>query len=743
VTHSVGRIALLLVLVTVLCTSLVPAAVTDLTVGNYRLVSSKRVTRTAFEYTYRANVTNAGAVDVLNVTASLTSRAASTVVIEGNLTFGDVPAGHTVTSSDTFTIRQDRRVAFKPADLVWTVTGQERPVTLPVPNVVGLPQQQAIDTLTGASLAVGMGTMEHSETVPVGSVISQQPAAGTPVPPGSAVDLVVSLGPAPVPVPDVVGQERAAAKAALMTAGLAEGTVTTAHSSTVPAGHVISQSPVAGTPVPPGTAVDLVVSLGPVLVPVPDVVGQEQTEAVSTLVAAGLAVGNITMAHSPTVPAGHVISQLPVAGASVAIGSLVDLVVSLGMTDTTPPVVTITSPAAGSVVFQNRPPLDVSYSDADGVNTASLSLTANGVALQVDCQLSDTGGRCTPTAALPEGLVMVVATVQDLAGNPASTQTEFTVDSVPLAMTILAPADGLITKDAEIQVTGTVEVGVIAAEVNGVAASVTGTVFSATVPLRAGVNMLVAVGTKANGKTGTASVEVTRDTVAPIVRITSPRDGFVAVNSAITVTGQVNDTVTGGTNARVVVNGVEATVMNGSFMAMELPLVRGTNTIEAVATDAVGNEGRHAITVTFEMPVGARIALLSGNGQAGTVNQSLAMPLVAVVRDELGNPVAGRLVRFEVTRNSGLSGYTTLILPSVAYMSPLMAVGGQLSCSRSGIRLGRVIIACVRQRWELPAKWSSAPRHSRQQRTKFSQPMVITSAAPLVNRSPRLSKLWW
>jgi len=44
---------------------------------------------------------------------------------------------------------------------------------------------------------------------------------------------------------------------------------------------------------------------------------------------------------------------------------------------------------------------------------------------------------------------------------------------------------------------------------------------------------------------------------------------------------------------------------------------------------------------------------LSGNGQAGLVNTALAQPLVAVVKDDLGNPVAGRVVRFEVTRNSG------------------------------------------------------------------------------------------
>ena len=143
--------------------------------------------------------------------------------------------------------------------------------------------------------------------------------------------------------------------------------------------------------------------------------------------------------------------------------------------------------------------------------------------------------------------------------------------------------------------------------------------------------MLVAVAENANGKTGTDSVDVTRDIVAPIVRIDSPRDGFVSVVNTITVAGKVNDIVNGGTEARVAVNGLEATVANGAFMLMDLPLVRGPNTIDAVATDAVGNVGTHSIQVTFQEPVGARIGIVAGNGQAGVVNQLLPNPLVAQI----------------------------------------------------------------------------------------------------------------
>ena len=65
---------------------------------------------------------------------------------------------------------------------------------------------------------------------------------------------------AQVSVPNVVGDTQAAATTAITGAGLVVGTVTTASSTTVPPGDVISESPVAGTMVAHGSAVNLVVS---------------------------------------------------------------------------------------------------------------------------------------------------------------------------------------------------------------------------------------------------------------------------------------------------------------------------------------------------------------------------------------------------------------------------------------------------------------------------------------------------
>ena len=134
-----------------------------------------------------------------------------------------------------------------------------------VSDVVGLREADAGAAIVGAGLVVGNVTTANNNTVSIGDVISQNPGAGIDVAPGSTVDIEVSLGPATttVSVPDVVGLTQANAEAAIVGAGLVVGAVTTANSNTVPVGDVISQNPVVGTGVAPGSTVNIEVSLGP------------------------------------------------------------------------------------------------------------------------------------------------------------------------------------------------------------------------------------------------------------------------------------------------------------------------------------------------------------------------------------------------------------------------------------------------------------------------------------------------
>ncbi len=199
-----------------------------------------------------------------------------------------------------------------------------------VPDVAGTPQSDAQTAIIGAGFTVGTVTQSYSLTVAAGSVISQDPAAGTLAPPDAAVNLIVSQGLQPVAVPNVVGMSQADAQAAILAAGFSVGNVVQGSSATVPAGLVMGQNPVAGAMALPGAAVELAVSQGPQPVAVPNVVGRTQSDAQAVITGAGFSVGTTTQAYSPTVPAGSVIGQDPAAGTVMVPGTAVNFVVSQG-----------------------------------------------------------------------------------------------------------------------------------------------------------------------------------------------------------------------------------------------------------------------------------------------------------------------------------------------------------------------------------------------------------------------------
>jgi len=204
------------------------------------------------------------------------------------------------------------------------------PATIAVPDVTGLDQATAESNITAAGLIVGTITNQSSDTVPAGDIISQDPASTTMVSAGTAVNLVVSSGPANIAVPDVVGLSQAQATTDINAAGLVVGTVTQQNNNNVPVGNVISQDPVPATLVSAGTAVNLVVSNGPANIAVPDVVGLSQAQATTDINAAGLVVGTVTQQNDNSAPVGDVISQDPVSATMVSAGTAVDLVVSNG-----------------------------------------------------------------------------------------------------------------------------------------------------------------------------------------------------------------------------------------------------------------------------------------------------------------------------------------------------------------------------------------------------------------------------
>jgi serine/threonine-protein kinase len=135
-----------------------------------------------------------------------------------------------------------------------------------------------------------------------------------------------------IAVPQVTGLSQAAAQDALKKAGLTPGGVTTAGSSTIPAGIVISTNPVVGTSWPQPRPVGITVSAGP---PLPSFVGQQFAAAQGAAAQGGYQLQQV-LDTSSTQPQGTIISQSPLPGTPITKGEVVTVHVSNG-----PPMVPI------------------------------------------------------------------------------------------------------------------------------------------------------------------------------------------------------------------------------------------------------------------------------------------------------------------------------------------------------------------------------------------------------------------
>ncbi len=150
-------------------------------VSNYPLVSSQRVTRTEFNYTYQVTFQNTGDA-VRNVVAHVTSNSSATIIVDGGIAAGDISTDASATSAtDTITFRQDRSVAFNPSNLNWRFDYTPAPVSQtaiidenggtfegPGGAVLAVASAELYDPLNNSgSPAASMGTARyyHTETL--------------------------------------------------------------------------------------------------------------------------------------------------------------------------------------------------------------------------------------------------------------------------------------------------------------------------------------------------------------------------------------------------------------------------------------------------------------------------------------------------------------------------------------------------------------------------------------------------
>lgn len=317
--------------------------------------------------------------------------------------------------------------------------------------------------------------------------------------------------------------------------------------------------------------------------------------------------------------------------------------------DQTPPALVIDSPANNSTVNTAAQTITGSVLDAlSGIAT----VTCNGA------PESTTGGTFTCPVTLTLGANTISLAATDIAGNTTTSTINLQYGRLP-QITFTAPANLAYLNLGPTTVTGTVtdaDPGTTLV-INGLATPLINNQFSAQIPLAEGPNILTATATTPTGATSTASITVTLDTTPPHVTFTSPPDGFVTSDTTITAAGNINDIVVGTVNseqAQVTVNGAPAQVANRTFLATNVPLNLGANTIQAVGRDRSGNAATTQITVIRQTPQLSRIETISGNNQTAIIGAAVAAPLVVRVTDSTGAPSANKPVIFKVIQNNGM-----------------------------------------------------------------------------------------
>ncbi len=197
------------------------------------------------------------------------------------------------------------------------------------------------------------------------------------------------------------------------------------------------------------------------------------------------------------------------------------------------PVITILSPSDGAYVSNNQQPVVFTVTDesgGSGVDLDSVVVKLDGTAVSAAevTHTAITNGYSftyTPSAAMGDGAHTVSVEAADNDGNAAAAKsTTFTVDTVPPALNVTSPAEGLVTATAALAVSGTtndatsspvvITVTLNSADQGPVTVQANGA-FSKTVTLAEGANTIVVTATDAAGKVSTVTRNVTLDTSVP------------------------------------------------------------------------------------------------------------------------------------------------------------------------------------------------------------------------------------
>ena len=244
--------------------------------------------------------------------------------------------------------------------------------------------------------------------------------------------------------------------------------------------------------------------------------------------------------------------------------------------DTTPPVITILSPAEGTVFHAE----DAEAAEVRGTVSADTELLmVNGLAPARE------GAAFVVRVPLEFGTNLIRASARDAAGNTASVHVEVE-RGMPPAIVLTAPRDGMITNRRTAVVAGQVfapETLTVTVAGREAPTDLTGAFRVTNVDLAEGENVITASVRASTGVINQASVRVIADRTPPHVRILEsgqPVQNNARFATSATLTVDAAATVT-------------ELIVDGAIVAKPVTITSaGGHSVIATARDAAGNESR-------------------------------------------------------------------------------------------------------------------------------------------------------
>jgi len=204
------------------------------------------------------------------------------------------------------------------------LTVSQGPGTGKVASTSGLSEEEATEKLEVAGFEVDVERV-NSESVEEGLVIHSEPSGGETLTRGSTVTIFVSKGVRQAKVPVLVGAQRRLAVQQIRGRDLVPSV--SEEESSEAAGQVISQSPSAGSEIPVGSTVSIVVARGEAKAKVPNVIGRLRADAVQAMRDAGLAPSVEEEETEVPSQVGRATDQFPPPGTELEQGAAVTIVV--------------------------------------------------------------------------------------------------------------------------------------------------------------------------------------------------------------------------------------------------------------------------------------------------------------------------------------------------------------------------------------------------------------------------------